>query len=49
MFWKAVKPLLSDKLCIRHRIFINEKGEILKTESEATEALSISFQIQERT
>ena len=34
MFWKTIKPLLSDKSCIRDRSNINEKDKILKTESE---------------
>ena len=38
-----MKPLLSDKSCIRDRINISEKGEILKTESETAETLNSFF------
>ena len=31
LYWKLVKPLLSDKSHIRDRISISEKGGILKT------------------
>ena len=34
-----MKPLLSDKSCIKDKIKIYEKGEILKTESENAETL----------
>ena len=37
LFWKSVKPLLSNKSRI------SEKGEILKTESETAETLSSFF------
>ena len=37
LFWKSVKPLLSDKSRIRDRISISEKGQILKPESETAE------------
>ena len=43
LFWKSVKPLLSDKLHIRDRINISEKGEILKTELETAETLNGFF------
>ena len=43
MFWKTVKALHSDKSCIRDRISISEKGEILKTEAETAEALNDFF------
>ena len=43
LFWKSVKPLLSDKSRIRDRINISEKGEILKTESETAETLNSFF------
>ena len=42
LFWKSVKPFLSDKLHIRDRINISDKGEILKTESETAEPLNSS-------
>ena len=38
-----MKALLSDKSRIRDRISINEKGEILKTESETAETLNSFF------
>ena len=43
LFWKSVKPLLSDKSRIRDRINISEKGAILKTESETAESLNSVF------
>ena len=43
LFWKSVKPLLSDKSRIRNRNNISEKGEILKTESETAETLNSFF------
>ena len=43
LFWKSVKPLLSDKSRIRDRINISEKGKILKSESETAESLNSSF------
>ena len=43
LFWKSVKPLLSDKSRIRDRINISEKGKILKTESETAERLNSFF------
>ena len=43
LFWKSVKPLLSDKSRIRDRINISEKDEILKTESETAETLNSFF------
>ena len=43
MFCKTIKPLLSDKSCIRDRISISGKGEILKTESETAETLNDFF------
>ena len=43
LFWKSVKALLSDKSRIRDRISTNEKGEILKTESETAETLNSFF------
>ena len=42
LFWKSVKPFLSDKLHIRDKINISDKGEILKTESETAEPLNSS-------
>ena len=47
LFWKSVKPLLSQKSHLTDRINVTEKGEILKTGSETTEILNkIYFQIQ---
>ena len=43
LFWKSVKPLLSDKLCIRGRINISKKDEILNTEFETAETLNSLF------
>ena len=43
LFWKSVKPLLSDKSRIRDRINISEKGKILKVESETAESLNSFF------
>ena len=43
LFWRSVKPLLSDKSRIRDRINISEKGKILKTESETAESLNSFF------
>ena len=43
LFWKSVKPLLSDKSHRRDTINISEKGKILKTESETAESLNSFF------
>ena len=43
LFWKSVKPLLSDKSRIRDRINLSEKGKRLKTESETAESLNSFF------
>ena len=40
---KSVKPLHSDKLCIRDRINISEKNKILKTMSETPGTLNSFF------
>ena len=45
MFQKTIKPLLSGKLCIKDRISISEKGEILKTESKTAETFQILLRI----
>ena len=34
MFWKATKPLLSDKLCIKDRLNISEKRKLLKGQKQ---------------
>ena len=38
-----MKPSLSDKLCVKGRISLVEKGEILKTNLETAEVLNIFF------
>ena len=43
LFWKSLKPLLSDKSRIRDRINISEKGEILKTKPETVGTLNDFF------
>ena len=43
LFWKSVKPLLSDRSRMKDRISITEKDEILKTESETAEILHSLF------
>ena len=43
LFWKSVKPLLSERSHIGDRINISEKSEILKTESETAETLNCFF------
>ena len=43
LFWKSVKPLLSERSHIGDRINISEKSEILKTESETAETLNFLF------
>ena len=43
LFWKTIKPSLSDKVLTRDRINLSEKGESLKTELETAESLSKFF------
>ena len=45
LFWKSVKPLLSDKSRIidKSKVNISQKGEILKTELETAESLNSFF------
>ena len=43
LFWKTIKPSLSDKVMIRHRINLSEKEELVKTELETAEVLSKFF------
>ena len=43
LFWKSVKPLLSDNSRVTDRININEMSEILKTESENAKSLNSFF------
>ena len=37
LFWKKVKPSLSEKFNARERISLSENGEIMKTEKEKAE------------
>ena len=37
LFWKKVKPSLSEKFNARERISLSENGEIMKTEKETAE------------
>ena len=43
LFWKTIKPSLSDKVMIRHRINLSEKEELVKTELETAEVLNKFF------
>ena len=43
LFWKTIKPSLSDKVMTRDRINLSEKGESLKTELETAEVLHKFF------
>ena len=43
LFWKSVKLLLSDNSRVTDRININEKSEILKTETEKAKSLNSFF------
>ena len=43
LFWKTVKPSLSDKVISRKRINLSEKGESVKTELETAEVLNKFF------
>ena len=42
IFWKTVKPALSDKVCTRDRIHVIEKGKIVKTGLETAQIPQIS-------
>ena len=37
LFWKVIKPSLSDKSCVKEQINLVEKGDILKTDLETAE------------
>ena len=37
LFWKLIKPSLSDKSCVKVQINLVEKSEILKTDLETAE------------
>ena len=43
LFWKTIKPSLSDKLMIRDGINLSEKGEPAKTEIETEKVLNKFF------
>ena len=43
LYWKVIKPSLSDKSCAKEQINLAEKGEILKTDSETPEVLNTFF------
>ena len=43
LFWKVIKPSLSDKSCAKEQINLVEKGEILKTDLETAEVLNTLF------
>ena len=44
LFWKVIKPSLSDKSCVKGQINNVEKGEILKTGLEAADILNTFFE-----
>ena len=43
LFWKTVKPSLSEKFNARERISLSENGEIVKTEKETAEVFNNFF------
>ena len=43
LFWKTIKPSLSDKVTTRDRINLSEKGQSVKTELETAEGLNKFF------
>ena len=43
LFWKTIKPALSDKVMARDRINLSEKVESVKTELETAEVLNKFF------
>ena len=43
LFWKIIRPSLSDKSCVKEQINLVEKGEILKTDLETAEVLNTFF------
>ena len=45
LFWKVIKPSLSDKPCVKEQINLAEKGQILKTDFETAEVLILSLEI----
>ena len=40
LFWKTVKPLLSDKNILKDKINLSENGQIIKKELETVEVLN---------
>ena len=44
LFWKTIKPSLSDKLVAKDRIHLTEKDEIVEIELETAETLSRFFE-----
>ena len=44
LFWKVIKPSLSDNSCVKGQINNVEKGEILKTDLEAADILNTFFE-----
>ena len=43
LFWKIVKPSLSEKFNVRERISLSENGEIVKNEKETAEVFNNFF------
>ena len=43
LFWKTVKPSLSEKFNARERISVSENGEIVKTEKETADIFNNFF------
>ena len=43
LFWKVIKPSLSDKSVVKGQINLVEKGEILKKDLETAEVLNTFF------
>ena len=43
LFWKTVKPFLSDKIVVKNKIHMTENGELIKTDIETAEILNDIF------
>ena len=43
LYWKVIKPSLSNKSCVKDQINLVEKGEILKTNLETAKVLNTFF------
>ena len=43
LFWKTVKPFLSDKIVAKNKINLTENGELIKTDVETAEILNDFF------